>query len=724
MPVLHRSLFILGCLILPLKAALAEDWSLCSFPVITPDPQLDNSNYVSEITANQLNSQNRDYLLFDGQVEFRRNTQSINADTLKLYREPQRLQASGNIEYTDDLLKLNTEQLSFNNDQQQGMFQQSEFQLFQNHMRGSALSIEQSDNLHSQFQDVSFTTCDPGDNHWSLSASKLSLNKETHQGTAQNALLKIGKVPVFYFPWMMFPIGDQRMSGILSPTISSSDNDGDTLTLPVYWNLAPNYDMTITPVWYSKRSLQINTENRYLFDQNQGQLQLSWLDDDTTHTERWYRQWLHEMDTSSGIHSSIQYQRVSDEQFLEDFDHLQSVSYVDFLRSAVSLSGNIANWDARLLFEEYQTIDLSQSLAARPYRRLPRLTVNRITTTEPFSVNLDWKNEWVRFDRDDSITGERLHLAPEISYPMQGDYYFIKPSLQLDYTEYRLDNNRNDVNAIQRSIPMLSVDSGLFFERSAGADGEWIQTLEPRLYLLYVPYEEQSDIPDFDTSLVSENYNSLFLNNRFYGADRVGDSQQLSFGLSTRFLDKAQGNEWFSASIAQAFYASEREVSLGSSIDERSKSSLMSKLSYRPTTEWSIQLASAYDQQQKESQQTDIALRRRAGEQIFNLEYHFRKDSLEQSTFSMVYPVSSRWTSYLKRQYSIRKERPVQNLLGLAYDSCCWKFDLLYEEYADEALTKTDRGVYFQFTFKGLSSAGKDIGTILEDGILGYSTQN
>ena len=722
MPALHRSLFTLICLILPFHAAWAEDWSLCRFPAITPNPELDNSSYVSEVTADSLNSEYRDYLLFEGEVAFRRNIQSIDADRLKLYRDPERLEASGSILYSDELFRLNTETLSINNDLQQGQFDQSDFQLFENHMRGTAQSIQQSDSQHSQFSDVSFTTCDPGENHWSLSASKLSLNKETNQGTAHNALLKIGQVPVFYFPWMMFPIGDQRMSGILSPTLSSSDNDGDTLTLPIYWNQATNYDMTITPVWYSKRSLQLNTENRYLFAHNQGQLRLSWLDDDSTQTERWYRQWLHEMDTANGIHSSIQYQRVSDEQFLEDFDHLESVTYVDFLRSAFSLSGSIADWKTELMFEEYQTIDLSQSLASRPYRRLPRFTLNRVTTQQPFSLNLDWNNEWVRFDRDDSITGDRLHLSPRLSYPMQGDYYFIQPTLQLDYTEYRLDNN-NDINSIQRSVPLLGIDSGLIFERFGGNQSQWIQTLEPRLYLLYVPYEDQSHIPDFDTSLVSENYNSLFLNNRFSGADRIGDSQQISLGLTTRLLDRTQGSEWFSASIAQAFYASEREVSLGNSGDDRSKSSLMSKLSYRPTQEWTIQLASAYDQELKESQQTDIALRRRAGEQIFNLEYHFRKDSLEQSTLSMVYPVSERWTSYLKRQYSIRKERPVQNLFGLAYDSCCWKFDLLYEEYSDEALSKTDRGIYFQFTFKGLSSAGKDIDTILEDGILGYSTQ-
>jgi LPS-assembly protein len=707
-----------------LNSARAEDWSLCSVPVITPNSSPDNSSFTTEITADRLFSQNKNYLLFSGQVELIRNTQSIYADKLKLTRDPQHFQANGNITFTDDLLKLNTDALSFNDELKQGLFENSDFQLFENHIRGSAEHIEQSDESHNLFQNVTFTTCDPGDNHWSLSASQLELNKESRQGTAQNAVLKVGKIPVFYFPWMMFPIGNQRMSGLLSPTISNSRNDGTTVSLPFYWNQAENYDMTITPVSYSKRSLQINTENRYLFQNNQGQLSLSWIDDDITAEERWYRQWLHEMDSTFGIHTSIIYQKVSDEAFLKDFEQLESITYVDFLKSSISFSNTLGKWNTNMLFEEYQTIDLTKSIGARPYRRLPRLTINRIKTQQAFSLNLNWQNELVRFDRENSITGDRIHIKPTISYPMEGDYFYFNPSLQLDFTEYRLDNNTDDINSIQRSIPLLSIDSGLIFERDAGANNQWLQTLEPRLYLLHVPYEEQGDIPKFDTSLITENYNSLFVNNRFSGADRIGDSEQVSFGLTTRILDRKKGNEWFSASIAQAFYAKERLVSLNSRTDDRSKSSLMTQLNFKPTPEWSLQLNSAYDQLLNEYPLYDFSLRQRSGKQIFNMEYHFRKDSLEQSTISMVYPVSSRWTSYIKNQYSYLKHRPVQNLFGLEYDSCCWRFDLLYEDSSDDALTTTDHSIYFQFTFKGLSNAGKDIGLILEDGILGYTTAN
>lgn len=704
---------------LPLPVLAATDWSLCSVPVVTRRQSTDYSLFATEIEANQLISENKEYIQFLGDVQLQRNKQRILADQLKLYRNPQRVQASGNLTYADKLFSLSADKLELNNSLNTGLFSQAEFQLYENHLRGSAQSIVQIDSDHSVLHDVSYTTCDPGQNTWSLSAGKLELDQQQGLGTAHNAVFRIGPVPVFYFPWFRFPINDQRMSGILAPTVAFSETDGTSLALPVYWNQAENIDMTITPIWYNDRGLQLNTENRYLFKHHQGQLLLSGLDDREFNEDRWYRQWRHEADSSIGIHTSILSQKVSDEDFLKDFDQQETIEDVDFLKSSVSFTSRISDWDVKMLFEQHQTINLAKSIASRPYKRLPRFTLDRQITPDNKSLGINWLNEWVRFDKAESITGDRLHIAPVFSYPMEGDFYFIKPSLQLDYTKYELDNNTADINSIERSLPLFSIDSGLIFERLSGS-GKWTQTLEPRIYLLYVPYEDQTDIPDFDTSLLAESYSNLFVNNRFSGTDRIGDSQQVSLGLTTRLFEVAQGREILSASVGQSFYAKDRRVSLGSSIDDSDKSNLMSVIKYKPQPEWDIQLASVYDQQEKESLQTDISLRRYKNKQTFNLEYHFRRDKLEQSTLSFVYPHSNRWTSFFKRQYSIREDKPVQNLLGLAYESCCWGLKMLYEESSDKNFEETDRVIFFQLTFKGLSSAGKDIDSVLEDGILGY----
>lgn len=691
-------------------------------PVVTRQQTFDQNQFVTEIEADLLISENKDKLQFLGDVRLSRDNQKISADRLYLFRQPDRLQASGNIIYSNPLYSLEAEQLDLDDTNHSGIFEQAEFQLYENHLRGSAQKIIQFDSDHSELHDVTYTTCDPQQNTWALSASKLELNQQSGQGTAHHAVLRIKDVPVFYFPWMMFPINDQRMSGLLTPTLAHSNIDGTQLALPFYWNMAENYDMTINPVWYSNRGLQINTENRYLFNDHSGQLTLSWLDDQIDNDERWYRSWSHEASLPGNIHSSILIQRVSDSDFLQDFEHLQGIEDVDFLKSQISFSSNIANWSAELLFDEYQTINLEKSISSRPYQRLPRLTLDRIFSPSESAFTIDWKNEWVQFDRPDSIVGDRLHITPLLSYPIDEPGYFIKPELQLDFTQYRLDNNTNDVNSIERSLPLFSLDSGLIFERLASSSNNWIQTLEPRIYFLYVPHEEQSEIPDFDTALLRENYKNIFINNRFSGADRVGDSRQISLGLTTRLLDQFTSREIFRASIGQAFFNGDRKVSLNSSIDDRDKSSLMTVINYKPEPEWDIQLASVYDQETSESRQTDFSIRHKSAKQAFDLEYHFRENGLEQSTLSFVYPVTVNWTVFAKRQHSIKRDRPVQNLFGLGYESCCWGFKLLYEESSDKTFDHIDRTVFFQMTFKGFSSAGNDIDTILENGILGYQS--
>jgi len=508
------------------------------------------------------------------------------------------------------------------------------------------------------------------------------------------------------------------MSGVLAPTFSQSEVDGTQLNLPVYWNQAENYDMTFTPVFYSNRGLQLNTENRYLFTKQSGQLDLSWLDDDINNQQRWFRKWQHEAETG-GLHSSLLIQKVSDSNFLQDFDHLENIKDEDFLKSAISFSANLYHWSSEILFEQHQTVNQAKS---PPYKRLPRITLDRVFTSADTTLTVNWKNEWVRFDKEDSITGDRLHISPIISYPVEDTFYYITPALQLDYTHYSLNSNIDEINSIERSLPLLNLDSGLIFERVASSKNSWTQTLEPRLYFLYVPFEEQTNIPGFDSSLLAENYDSLFVNNRFSGSDRVGDTKQVSLGITTRLLDDSS-QQFFSASIGQAFYAEERKVSLTNTIDDREKSSLMTVIKYTPEPTWDIQLASVYDQLEKESNQSDISIRHNTAEQVFNIEYHFRQDQLEQSTLSFVYPVTHNWTVYAKQQMSILHDKPVQNLFGLAYQSCCWGFKALYEESSDKEFEETDRAVYFQLTFKGLSSAGRDINSLLKDGILGFQPE-
>ena len=704
---------------LPATGFAAPDWSFCSTPVITKQLDKQSDHLISEILADQLINENNVYLQFSGDVQFSKGQQTLNADQVQFDKTHNLFTASGNLKFSDQVISLSADNISLDNDNNTGLFENTDFQLHTNHLRGSAQQIIQLNNTQRELHQVSYTTCDPGQNTWSLDASRLRLDQQNGRGTALHAILRIKDIPVFYMPWFQFPIDNRRMSGILTPTFTRSEISGSQLALPFYWNQAENFDMTLTPVWYSNRGLQLNTENRYLFDNNYGTLNLSWLDDELTENKRWYHRLNHESDLITGVHSSLLIQKVSDSEFLADFDHLDTIDDIDYLKSSVTFNGVLAHWSTQLLFEQHQIVNNEKPITSSPYKRLPHLSMERFFSSEKNALNIDWKNEWVDFDKDDSITGDRLHLAPLISYPIEDSYYFFKPALQLDYTRYALDNNTDDENRLERSLPLFSLDSGLIFERMAHSKKSWTQTLEPRLYFLYVPFEDQTALPDFDTALLPDSYQNLFINNRFSGADRIGDTQQISLGITTRLLDENNA-EFFSASIGQAFYAEDRKVSLNSTVDERDKSSLMSVVNFKPAPAWDIQLASVYDQLEKISTQTDISIQRHTTGNVFNLEYHMRRDKLEQTTLSFVYPMSLNWTVFSKYQQSLLHDQPVQNLFGVAYESCCWGFKMLYEESSDKEFNEVDRAVYFQLTFKGLSSAGQDINSLLEDGILGY----
>lgn len=717
------SLALLSLIQPSLVLSAETDWSQCAVPVVTREETINYDLFATEVTANQVDARNQQQLIFRGDVELLRQDQRILADWLELNEPDGSLRASGQVQYTDPLFRLETETLDFSDQTQSGKFGEARFQLLDSHLNGSAENIFRVDENLSVFKDVRYTTCDPGQNTWSMGANRLTINQQTGRGTATHAVMRIQDVPVFYFPWIMFPIDDRRMSGLLTPTFSIKDNNIDNYRLPVYWNIAPNTDMTITPAWYRDHGNQLNTENRYLLGDHAGQLDLSNTDDNNFEESRWFQRWQHQARLFERIDLAIQIQEASDTEYFDDFEggNLPSDD-IDYLKSLVSFSTVAAGWSTQMLFEEYQTINLDKAPSSRPYKRLPQISANRLFQQDQGNWQLQWDNQWVEFEREDSIVGQRLHISPKISYTFEDSWFFSKPMLQLDYTRYDLDNNTDDINSIERSLPLFSIDNGLIFERLASSSNHWVQTLEPRLFLLSVPFEDQSDIPDFDTALLAENYNNLFLNNRFSGADRVGDTRQATLGIRTRLIDMDSGRELFNAGIAQAFYDKPREVSLNNSIDERERSNIATQINLSPWSGLTFSASNIYDETVKESIQNDIALRHRQGAQVFNLEYHSKNDSLEQSTLSFVYPINNQWVGFGKRQYSLLHEKPVQNLVGLAYESCCWGIKILYEKASDNDFENTDSAIYVEFVFKGLSSAGKDIDSILEDGILGYQS--
>ncbi len=701
-------------------AQAASDWSQCRAPLpAVADIAPESGPLITVIEADRLLSLNGRVLEFNGAVVLQKGRQRIETERLLFDREAGRMDAAGPLRYAENDLSLDAGRLSLLRQPRLAELEDIRFTLAESHLQGTAERVRIEGEQVSRFEQVRYSTCDPGNEAWSLSASRLELDRASGRGTATHSVLRLGRIPVLYLPWLQFPIDDRRMSGLLTPTLEQSDSGGTALSLPLYWNLAPNYDMTIVPTFYSDRGSKLDTENRYLFEHHSGSLELATLDDRVLGEHRWLERWRHEAKLPAGIHASLLYQKVSDSDYLEDFEPPANGKAVDWLKSSVELTAQPGGWQASLLQDEYQPLNLTKPVSERPYERSPQLGLDRLFISNSGRWKLDWKNQWTRFRHESNIEGERLWITPRLSHRVEGDAGFLQTTLRLDHAEYRLDQPYNGETTPDRNLPLFSIDGGLVFERLAGATRELRQTLEPRLFLLYVPYRDQNSLPDFDTSPLPENLDNLFADNRFSGGDRVGDAQQISLSLSSRLYD-ADNREILNLTLGQAYWLEPREVSLDGQTDERSRSPLMGRLLYTPDRIWTLELSTTYDQDQEEFEQGDIALRRRSEGSALNLEYHLRRDKLEQSTLSFVYPLSAAWQLFGKNQYSVRNHKPVENLLGVAWQSCCWGFKLLYREASDRDFTEIDRGVFFELTLKGLGSAGRSIDAIAETGILGY----
>jgi LPS-assembly protein len=670
-----------------------------------------------------MSQDNNNLIKFSGQVELLRAGQRIRADELIIDSLTEQLEANGQIVFEDANYRLQAEALTLNQKAQSARFESTRFELPGQHARGSADEIIKIDASRSRFHNILYTSCDPDDRDWHLKAKELNIDQNSGRGTAKNATIYFQEIPFFYLPYIMFPIDDRRMSGMLTPLISYSDTRGGSIAVPLYWNIAPHTDATITPAWYSKRGLQWNSENRYLGRNQEGQLDLSYLDDDLSNSTRWLKKWQHKAGLGLNIKADILLQEVSDDLYFRDFESLTSErDDIDYLERYITISHNSQSWETRLRWQDYQTIDQTIAISSQPYQRLPGLTINSLFKPLDNGLQFELRNEWVSFDRDSSVTGSRLHIAPSIAWPSSDSWYFFKPKLQYALTEYRLDNNDPNDNSISRSIPTLSLDTGLIFERVFNASRGWIQTLEPRLFYLNTPFEDQSNIPDFDTADLSETYNNLFKTNRFSGFDRIGDADQFTLGLGSRIISKTSGAELFNFTLGQTHYRQDRRVSLDNTTAVDSKSNLIMQMSVTPNPNWRVS-SNLVRQQDKTWPEKNLSINYQDQGFAANIEYYFTDQELEQYLVSAAYPLNDRWSIVAKHHQSLLFDEPVENLFGLSYESCCWGFKILASQTSDSDFVEVDQTIYFELTLKGLSQVGQDIDTKLINSIPGYQSR-
>lgn len=709
---------------LPFTNSLADqNWGLCRIPSFEFVDAQDPNQPSTEILAERMSQENDNLVKFSGQVKLSRNGQIIRADELILDSLTEQLQASGQIVFEDINFRLHAEALTLNQKTQSARFETTRFELPGQHARGSAEQIVKIDASRSRFQNILYTSCDPDDRDWHLKAKELNIDQNSGRGTAKNATIYFQDFPFFYLPYIMFPIDDRRMSGMLTPLASYSGTDGGSIAVPLYWNIAPQTDATFKPAWYGKRGLQWNSENRYLSQNHEGQIDLSYLDDDLSNSTRWLTKWQHRADLGLDIKANILLQEVSDEFYFRDFEFLTSErDDIDYLERHITLSHSSESWETRLRWQNYQTLDQTIPISDQPYQRLPGLSLNSLFKPFDNGLQFELRNLWVDFDRDSSVTGSRLHIVPSLAWSNTDTWNFFNPKLQFALTEYRLENNGPFDNSISRAIPTFSLDTGLIFERVFNARRGWIQTLEPRLFYLNTPFEDQSDIPDFDTADLSVSYNNLFKTNRFSGFDRIGDANQFTLAIGSRVLSTISGAELFNFTLGQIFYRQDRRVSLDNTTAVAPKSDLIMQMDITPNPNWRFSSKIARPQDNTPSDK-NLSIQYQKRGFAANIGYFFTDQELEQYLVSAAYPLSDRWTIVAKHHQSLLFDEPVENLFGLSYESCCWGFKILASQTSDDDFIETDNTIYFELTLKGLSQVGQDIDTKLINSIPGYQTQ-
>ncbi len=643
---------------------------------------------------------------------------SYDPDTLALSLE-------GGVRYEDPNSQITSDSAEFSYSSGHIRFEGADFRLSDGGARGTASALEINREGRLELDDVNYTTCPPGSNDWLIEASDIDLDTEKGVGTAKGVKLRFQGIPILYTPYLSFPIGDARKSGILTPEFGSSGRSGRALSVPYYWNIAPSYDATFTPRLLTDRGLQVQSEFRYMTDRHDGALKFDYLpDDNKIDADRHLLNVEHKSEFAKGLRAFLDYRNASDSRYFEDLGNGLSISSITHLNRSVQFDYYGKRWSMLARIQDYQTIDETILPSDRPYRRLPQILLNGSWPDRALGLRYGIDGELVYFDRDVGVTGWRLDAAPQVELPIEKPGWFITPRVILEYTRYELENVApGDAEDPTRTLPIASLDTGMILERTIGSSGGRIQTLEPRLLYVHVPHREQSGLPVFDTIVPDLNLVQLYRTNRFLGVDRIADTDQLSIGITSRILDVSTGREVVTATIGQALYLSEQGVTLPNQLTSSSTSSdYIAEIRFLLYDHLNFDLGYQWGTGDNSTTQSEARIQYRPqSNKILNLSYRFRRQSLEQGDISLSWPLSTRWNIVGRYNYSFRDKEALEQFVGIEYESCCWGLRLVTRRHISTRDGTRDTSIGLQLVLKGMTSLGTKADRLLENGILGYS---
>lgn len=716
------------------RAARAQDeaWSQCGpgwvlpeKPEVERDPADPDATFVTADSADMVEG---GVSVLTGNVIIDRGGEQINADKVSYDQPRQIIEAEGDVRYWNDGFYASGDRGTLSLQSEQSTLENASFTDLPSHGRGTAEHVELTGQDLVNARKATYTTCNPGSADWLLTASRIKLDRAEDVGTARNVWVKFKKVPVFYSPWLSFPLSDKRKTGFLVPSFRVSGSTGVEATVPYYFNIAPNYDATLALRPMSDRGLQTQGEFRYLTTWGEGLIGGEFLAEDREfNDDRTAFRFQHAGEFVPGWRADATYDWVSDSDYFEDLGTELAISSRSFLERRADLTYTGDAFWARARAQGFQTIDETVAADERPYERLPQLYMATSLKERNRRLNLGGFAEAVNFERDLGVTGARTDLRPTLYYPYRTAGAFVVPSVSLRYTYYKLEGVAAGADEEpDRTVPTASLDGGLFFERSLNiGDGSFIQTLEPRLFYLYVPFKNQQDLPVFDTGEYTFTFSQLFREDRFSGADRVADANQLSLAVTSRLLSSS-GEEIVRGSIGQIRYFRDRKVTLpDESRQTQDGSDLAAELALSFARRWRALGAILWNPSDEQTNRSTLSLRYQPDQRrVINLGYRFiRELNEEQTDVSMAWPLARNWRAVGRFNYSLKQNTTLEAFAGIEYESCCWGLRLVGRRYLSSSDGDHSNAIFLELELKGLAGVGTATSGFLEQSIPGYRNE-
>ena len=786
-----------------LKSQLKIDpWEHCTNPNAPKQVQMSSnkgerthspinvkSNY-SEIFENEISS-------YFGNVQIKRADQQMSSNAANYDSVAGKLDVQGDVYYSDDDMSVHTNAATFDLANDQAKLRDVLFIAPTASLRGHAGAVYRDSKTVSRYQDVAYTSCPTGNQDWVIHASELEIDKEKGRGSAKNAWLEFKGTPVFYSPYLSFPTDNRRTSGFLAPSFGSTQRSGFNISTPYYFNIADNYDATFRPRYLTKRGMLLAGEFRYLTESSQGQTNVEVLPNDYLRQDkpRYFASIKNTTKFSDKIQANVDLNFVSDKNYFAELGSALSMPNFSYLKSLADVGYYGDEISATAKVENYQSIDKALTKGKLPYRKLPQINVNLKHGFDqlPVPVNVAMDNEFVYFQHTSLRNGQRSNIKPSISLPMQSASAYVTPKIAVQYTNYFLSDPQSNIvssetiapkwawspsnilGQVSRTLPIFSTDSGMTFERNLNLGGKaFLNTLEPRLFYLYIPRKNQDAINTmFDTAAYDMWFNTLFRDNRFSGIDRMQDANQITTAVTSRLIDEKTGQERAKFSLGNIFYFQNREIQVpyylqnyanidGKYVpildadknptyyqfmpgtDKTRFSNIIGEFSARINDHIAIDSGVQYDPYQSEISRGKAMLHlTNQPNEILNLGYRYRKMSptlfpnlpnsrpndIIQTDVSFHYPVYDNWSAIGRWQYSLLYNSTQESFFGVEKENCCWRFRVVGRRYlnnlnvfaSDADVQGTSQtGVFFQVELKGLTGMGEKLDTFLEQNIYGY----